>query len=66
MQVLGTERAFVYRIEWMLQAFPFGRAAGKEEEEDEEGETVLRRTPLSFVDSVWEIWGALLSGTPYV
>ena len=31
-----------------------------------EGEMVLRRTPLGFVDSVWEVFGALLAGIPYV
>jgi hypothetical protein len=32
----------------------------------QEEEVVLRRTPLIFVDSVWELWGALLAGVPYV
>jgi acyl-coenzyme A synthetase/AMP-(fatty) acid ligase len=51
--VIGREDGFLYRIRWMHQAFPF--AEGGEE-------VVLRRTPLTFVDSVWEIWGALLGG----
>ncbi len=53
--VVGREAGFVYRLRWMHAAFPFS-AAGDE--------VVLRRTPLSFVDSVWEIWGALLAGIP--
>eukprot|EP00624_Nannochloropsis_granulata_P001741 evm.model.NODE_18525_length_10442_cov_17.100555.3 len=53
--VVGRESGFFYRIRWMHQAFPF--AEGQEE-------VVLRRTPLTFVDSVWEIWGALLAGVP--
>ena len=53
--VVGRESGFLYRIRWMHQAFPF--AEGQEE-------VVLRRTPLTFVDSVWEIWGALLAGVP--
>lgn len=53
--VVGSETGFVYRLRWMHAAFPFS-AAGDE--------VVLRRTPLSFVDSVWEIWGALLAGAP--
>jgi non-ribosomal peptide synthetase component F len=52
--VVGRERGFVYRIGWMHQAFPFIK----------DKELVLRRTPLAFVDSVWEIWGALLAGVP--
>jgi len=53
--VVGRESGFLYRIRWMHQAFTF--AEGQEE-------MVLRRTPLTFVDSVWEIWGALLAGVP--
>lgn len=53
--VIGRESGFWHRIRWMNEAFPF--AEGQEE-------VVLRRTPLTFVDSVWEIWGALLAGVP--
>ncbi|GAB5031567.1 amino acid adenylation domain protein [Nannochloropsis oceanica] len=53
--VIGRESGFFYRIRWMHQAFPF--VEGHEE-------VVLRRTPLTFVDSMWEIWGALLGGVP--
>lgn len=49
--VVGRESSFVHRIQWMHEKWPF--VAGKE--------MVLRRTPLAFVDSVWEIWGSLLS-----
>ena len=52
--VLGRESGFIYRLTWMLDVFPFAP----------QEEMVLRRTPLSFVDSVWEIWGALLGGAP--
>lgn len=55
--VVGRESGFLYRIRWMHEAFPFATGEG-------EDEVVLRRTPLTFVDSVWEIWGALLTGVP--
>lgn len=62
-QVIGREAGFLYRIDWLLHpsgtapvAFPAPQG----------GDVVLRRTPLAFVDSVWEVWGALLGGVPYV
>ncbi len=58
MQVIGREAGFLYRLDWMLTAPPAGPLAFSA------ADTVLRRTPLAFVDSVWEVWGALLAGVP--
>lgn len=51
--VLGTYRGLIYRILWQLEHFPFAN-----------GEVVCRRTPLVFVDSMAEIFSALVSMTP--
>jgi amino acid adenylation domain-containing protein len=48
-------RATVNRLQWMWNALPFT-----------EGETGCQKTVLSFVDSVWEIFGPLLQGVPTV
>jgi amino acid adenylation domain-containing protein len=53
--VLGTHRATINRLWWMWQTYPF-----------EPGEVCCQRTSLSFVDSVWEIFGPLLQGIPTV
>nr|AGS49688.1 long-chain-fatty-acid--CoA ligase [uncultured bacterium esnapd14] len=49
--VLGLHGATMHRLEWMWQRYPFGP-----------DERSCQRTPLSFVDSVWEILGPLLAG----
>ncbi len=51
--VLASHRGAVIRFRWMWRAYPF-----------EEGERCCQRTPLSFVDSVWETFGPLLAGVP--
>lgn len=53
--VLGTRRGALNRLQWMWKQFLF----------DSE-ERVMRVTKLSFVDSVWEILGALLQQVPLV
>lgn len=53
--VVGTHRAAVNRFHWMWQTYPF-----------KEGEVCSQKTALSFVDSVWEIFGPLLKGIPLV
>ena len=49
--VLGTHRAAINRFHWMWITYPF-----------ELGEVCCQKTALSFVDSVWEIFGPLLRG----
>ena len=49
--VLGTHRAAINRFHWMWVAYPF-----------EADEVCCQKTALSFVDSVWEIFGPLLKG----
>ena len=44
--VVATHRGAVNRIRWMQEACPF-----------EPGEVCCQKTPVSFVDSVWEIFG---------
>ena len=51
--VLGLHRGAVNRMAWMWKAYPF---AGPEKN--------CLKTSSSFVDSVWEIFGALLQGVP--
>jgi amino acid adenylation domain-containing protein len=51
--VLGLHRGAVNRFQWMWQAYPF-----------DEVEVCAQKTSLSFVDSVWEIFGPLLKGVP--
>ncbi|QRK06563.1 non-ribosomal peptide synthetase [Archangium violaceum] len=46
-------RAAQNRFQWMWRAFPFT-----------EGEVCCFKTPLGFVDSIWELFGALLQGVP--
>ncbi len=53
--VMATHRATVNRFNWMWTKYPF-----------EAEEIVCQKTPVSFVDSVWEIFGALLKGVPTV
>ncbi len=49
--VLGTHRAALNRFNWMWRTYPFAP-----------GEVCCQKTTLSFVDSVWEIFGPLLQG----
>ncbi|WP_275394441.1 non-ribosomal peptide synthetase/type I polyketide synthase [Aliiroseovarius sp. Z3] len=53
--VMGTHRATINRFVWMWNTFPF-----------EDGEVMCQKTAISFVDSVWEIFGPLLAGVPQV
>ncbi|CAM9455476.1 unnamed protein product [Chrysoparadoxa australica] len=50
--VRATRRGALNRLAWGWKTFPF----------TERDKVVVRRTPLSFVDSIQEILGALLSG----
>lgn len=49
--VLGTHRGLRNRAAWMAREFPFAP-----------GEVVAHKTPLAFVDSLWEVFGPLLHG----
>ncbi len=53
--VMGTHRGMVNRFHWMWRTFPF-----------QPGEICCQKTALSFVDSIWEIFGPLLRGVPSV
>ncbi|MDC0710742.1 non-ribosomal peptide synthetase [Stigmatella sp. ncwal1] len=46
-------RAAQNRFQWMWRTVPFS-----------EGEVCCWKTPLGFVDSIWELFGALLQGIP--
>ena len=51
--VVGLHRGAVNRFAWMWSTYPF-----------EANEMSCVKTSLSFVDSVWEVFGPLLKGTP--
>ncbi len=51
--VVSSHRASVNRFEWMWRVYPFA-----------EDEVCCQKTALSFVDSIWEIFGPLLKGVP--
>ena len=53
--VLGSHSALLNRFHWMWRLYPFG-----------ESEVCCQKTSLSFVDSIWEIFGPLLQGVPLV
>ena len=53
--VLSPHRASINRFEWMWQTYPF-----------QTGEVCCQKTALSFVDSIWEIFGPLLKGIALV
>jgi amino acid adenylation domain-containing protein len=53
--VLGLHRGAVNRFRWMWEEYPF-----------EGAEVSCQKTALSFVDSVWELFGPLLKGVPTV
>jgi amino acid adenylation domain-containing protein len=53
--VASPHRATVNRLQWMWREYPF-----------KPGEVVCQKTALSFVDSVWEMFGGLLHGVKTV
>jgi amino acid adenylation domain-containing protein len=53
--VLSSHCASVNRFAWMWRTYPFGA-----------DEVCCQKTALSFVDSIWEIFGPLLQGVPLV
>lgn len=53
--VMGTHLATINRLAWMWREFPFSAS-----------DVMCQKTALSFVDSVWEIFGPLLAGVPQV
>ena len=53
--VQGLHRSSINRFSWMWQTYPF-----------EAAEVCCQKTSLSFVDSVWEVFGALLQGVQTV
>ena len=53
--VVAPHRGALNRCAWMWRTYPFGT-----------NEKNCQKTSLSFVDSVWEIFGALLQGVPTV
>ena len=53
--VLGTHRGAVNRFAWMWRAYPFTAS-----------DVCCHKTALSFVDSIWEIFGPLLQAVPNV
>ena len=53
--VAGTQRATTNRLEWMYRSYPFSPH-----------EVCCQKTALSFVDSIWEIFGPLLRGIPNI
>ena len=53
--VISAHHASVNRFAWMWRTYPFAA-----------GEVCCQKTALSFVDSIWEIFGPLLQGVPLV
>jgi len=53
--VVGTQAATLNRFEWMWKKYPF-----------QPGEVCCQKTALNFVDSIWELFGALLQGMPTI
>src|SRR5262249_5039672 len=51
--VAGRHRGAINRFSWMWKTYPFKL-----------GELCCQKTSLGFVDSVWEMFGPLLDGTP--
>eukprot|EP01031_Cornospumella_fuschlensis_P031400 gene31400-37955_t len=51
--VIGTLEGLVQRVRWQLQTYPYSYP-----------EAVCRRTPLTFVDSLTELWCPLIAGVP--
>jgi amino acid adenylation domain-containing protein len=53
--VLGLHRGTLNRLHWMWERYPF-----------HPDEICCQKTAISFVDSIWEIFGPLLRGIPVV
>ena len=53
--VEATHRACLNRFSWMWQRYPFAS-----------DEVCCQKTNLTFVDSIWEIFGPILAGVPNV
>jgi len=53
--VIGAHAATLNRFRWMWETYPY-----------EMGEVGCQKTSLSFVDSIWELFGGLLQGIPTV
>src|SRR2546423_587361 len=53
--VMGTAAATLNRFAWMWEAFPF-----------QADDVCCQKTAVSFVDSIWEIFGPLAAGTRLV
>ncbi len=53
--VIGTHAATLNRFGWMWRHYPF-----------QTDEVCCQKTALSFVDSIWELFGPLLQGVPVV
>ncbi len=53
--VQGLQRGTINRLHWMWKTYPF-----------QQDEICCQKTSLSFIDSVWEIFGGLLKGIPTV
>ncbi len=53
--VVGSHSATLNRFSWMWDTYPF-----------EPSDVVCQKTSLSFVDSIWELFGGLLQGIPTV
>ena len=53
--VVGTHGSVVNRLTWMWREYPFA-----------DGEVSCHTTALGFGDSVWQVFGPLLSGVPIV
>ena len=51
--VIGNQSALLNRCNWMWTKYPF-----------QENEKMIMKTSIGFVDSLWEIFGSLLSATP--
>lgn len=51
--VRGSHRAIVNRFRWMWEKYPVGPE-----------EVFCSKAPLTFVDSLWEVFGGLLQGAP--
>jgi amino acid adenylation domain-containing protein/non-ribosomal peptide synthase protein (TIGR01720 family) len=53
--VLGLHHGAVNYLAWLWRTYPFAA-----------GEVACQKTPLSFVDSLWELFAPLLQGVPTV
>jgi amino acid adenylation domain-containing protein len=51
--VVAPLRQLLNRLHWMWSELPFAP-----------GEVQSARTPIGFIDSLWEVWGGLLAGVP--